>query len=367
VETEYELVILPRESPNDDYAVLVSWCKSEGESVSEGEVICELEFSKATLEVTAPRSGYVFHLREEGDQVPVGNPIAAIASTPQRPDLRAAVSAERAPIKVTVKARKLIEQTGIDVTVFEGRQIVREKDVLAHVEEIKWKCDESAADGDLQPLTAARQRAAQTLSESSRMIPHSYLTRWLDAERVEGQVEEVARRRDLMLTLTDWLLANVANAARAFPNVNASWRKDGVFRYAHAHVGFALNRSTGDLIVPVVQDADRLDLEDLVGKLRGLQKRAVRRKLSTQELSGGTITVTSLIGTGVHQVLPIVVPGQAVIVAIGDRCDAFRRAVYALTAAFDHRVLNGMEMAEFLAAVAQRMYQGRSNGSQPEH
>jgi pyruvate dehydrogenase E2 component (dihydrolipoamide acetyltransferase) len=363
VGTEYELVIVPRESANDDCAVLVSWWKSEGESVSEGEVICELEFSKAAFEVAAPRSGYVFHLREEGDQVPVGNPIAAIASTPERPVIRAAASAGPPPIKLTAKARKLIERMGIDVTVFEGLQIVREKHVLAHIEEIERTRDDPAADGDLRPLTPARRRAAQTLSESSRTIPHSYLTRWLDAERVEGQVEDLARERDLMLSLADWLLANVASTARAFSKVNASWREEGVFHYAHTHVGFALNQSNGDLIVPVVQDADRLDLEDLVGKLRGLQKRAVRHKLSAQELSGGTITVTSLIGAGVHQVFPIVVPGQAVIVAIGDRCDAFGRAAYALTAAFDHRVLNGTEMAEFLAAVAEGMYRGLSSGS----
>jgi pyruvate dehydrogenase E2 component (dihydrolipoamide acetyltransferase) len=161
-----------------------------------------------------------------------------------------------------------------------------------------------------------------------------------------------------MLSLSDWLVAAVTRAAAQQPVANASWQEQGILRHSHVHIGFALNQANGELLVPVVHNAEQRSLEELVGDIRTLQKRAVRHQLSPQDLSGGTITVTSLLGSGVHQVLPILVPTQAIIIALADRCD-WPAPSYCLTAAFDHRVLNGVEAAAFLVAVA-RLMKGES-------
>jgi pyruvate dehydrogenase E2 component (dihydrolipoamide acetyltransferase) len=116
-----------------------------------------------------------------------------------------------------------------------------------------------------------------------------------------------------------------------------------------------MNQPNGDLVVAIVHGADRMALDELVGRIRGLQKKAVRHKLTPEELTGGSLTVTSLLGSGVHQVFPILVPGQSTIVALGDRAELSGQAVYNLTVAFDHRVLNGAEAAAYLAAVARRL------------
>jgi len=175
---------------------------------------------------------------------------------------------------------------------------------------------------------------------------------------MELRVAKIAETHDLMLSVSDWLVATVARCAPRHPKVLASWQDDGLFYHSHPHVGFALNQANGDLVVPVIRDADELELLDLVGRIRGLQKKAVRHRLEPKDLMGGTITVTSLVGTGVQQVFPILVPGQAAIVAIAEPCELGPVRAYALTLGFDHRILNGAEAAAFLSSVADGMTGG---------
>jgi pyruvate dehydrogenase E2 component (dihydrolipoamide acetyltransferase) len=120
-----------------------------------------------------------------------------------------------------------------------------------------------------------------------------------------------------------------------------------------------LNLENGDLVVPVIKDAPEKDLDQIVGEIRGFQKKALRRRLSPEDLSGATVAVTSLIGTGAHQVLPIIVPGQSAIVAIGDLFELGGLSLHSLTLAFDHRVLNGVEAAAFLAELSDRLQRSK--------
>jgi pyruvate/2-oxoglutarate dehydrogenase complex dihydrolipoamide acyltransferase (E2) component len=159
----------------------------------------------------------------------------------------------------------------------------------------------------------------------------------------------------MALSVSDLLMKTVAEQARKHRSANSAWQEGGILAYDHVSVGFALNQSNGNLLVPVVHEADQMTLPELVGRIRRLQVLAVRQKLSPSDLAGGTVTITSLVGTGVHSVLPILVPDQSAIVAIGDRWEGFGVTAYCLTVGFDHRVMNGAEAAEFLVAVAQVM------------
>ncbi len=352
-----ELVLVPRFSANDDFAILVAWSKKDGDTVAAGEKICELEFSKTVMDVTAPSSGFLFRMHEEGDEVPVGKPLAAIAATPERPAIHVEAPAAAA-VKVTAKARKLIETHNIDLAQFQGLGIVKEEHVLKFLE-TQPSAGEPAEAGEFKPLTPVQRRVAKTLTESVRTIPHSYLCRWVDAAAIEARVAKISETHEgLMVSVSDWLVATVAREAKEHPKVLASWRENGVFYHPHAHVGFALNQPNGDLLVPVIREAEGMELDALIGRIRGLQKKAIRHKLEPPDLTGGTITVTSLIGTGVHQVFPILVPEQAAIIAIGDRCALGPVQAYALTIGFDHRILNGAEAAAFLSAVADALAGG---------
>lgn len=359
----YELVYAPRISANDEAVTIVAWAKADGATVEAGEALCELESSKSTVEVTAPRAGWLFHLHRAGDEVAVAKPLLVITSTPHRPELRPEGSSGLGSgVKITAKARLLIESHAIPPAVFQGLEIVKEQHVLDYLAKQGGSEDESVPEGELLPLSPIRRRIARTVATSKQTIPHSYLQRWVDADAVQARIDQVGGQLGLMVSVFDLLVEAVASAAATHPKLNAAWHDDGLLQYAGVHVGFALNLASGELLVPVVRDAGGLPFEDLVGRIRGLQKSAIRNKLAPESLSGGTITVTSLVGTGVHQVFPIIVPGQAAIVAVADPYGPPGARAYTLTLAFDHRIANGVEAAEFLAAVSGTLEGSPQNG-----
>ncbi len=353
--SDHDVLVVPRVSANDDSGLLIGWTKGDGEPVARDEVVCELEFSKSVFEMPSPRDGWLFHFRNAGEEVRVGAVFGAVSGRAERPVIERSAPEPAEGVKLTTKARKLIEERGLDVSVFQGIEIVKEQHVLAYLERQTAASDDSSAEGELLPLTAIRKRAAETLEHSKRTIPHSYLGRWLDAARVDARAAKLSADHDIMLSLSDLLVVAAAGAALEHPRARGSWRQNAVFIPTRINVGFAMNQPNGDLVVAVVHAADRMELDELVGRIRGLQKKAVRHKLTPEELTGAALTVTSLLGSGVHQVFPILVPGQSTIVALGDRAELAGRAVYSLTVAFDHRVLNGAEAAAYLAAVGRRL------------
>jgi pyruvate dehydrogenase E2 component (dihydrolipoamide acetyltransferase) len=119
------------------------------------------------------------------------------------------------------------------------------------------------------------------------------------------------------------------------------------------NVGVAVDVE-GDLYVVVVRDAGAKAPKTIARELRGLQYMALRRRLNAEQLSGGTITVTSMIGRGIQRFQPIPYPQQAAIVGIADvEPDSSRTA---LTLVFDHRIANGTQAAEFLGAITESLY-----------
>jgi pyruvate/2-oxoglutarate dehydrogenase complex dihydrolipoamide acyltransferase (E2) component len=354
VNRQAELVLAPREAVNDDSAILTEWVRPDGSRVEGGDVVCRLEYSKAVIDVPAPCAGWIFHLRRVGEDVAVGSPVGTVSATPERPVATPASSASELGLKITAKALVLIQSHGIDPAVFRDVEFVKEAHVRAHLESIgAHGVSARAPSGALRAHSPNRRRTAAVLSKSAQEVPHSYLTRWVSAESLEKHVERVATERQIALSVSDLLLWAVARQCKLRSFANAAWQDEGMLLYDRVNVGFALNQSSGDLFVPVVHDADGMAIEDLVARIRALQVRAVRQKLTPADLAGGTVTITSLIGTGAHSVLPILVPGQAVIVAIGDRCATFGAPAYGLTIGFDHRVMNGAEAAEFLSELAQ--------------
>ena len=122
--------------------------------------------------------------------------------------------------------------------------------------------------------------------------------------------------------------------------------------FDHVNVGVAVDVK-GDLYVVVAKDADKRPAKEVAKELRALQYLALRGRLETEHLTGGTITVTSMIGRGIHRFQPIPYPEQAAIVGIADVEPGTSRA--ALVLVFDHRVANGTRAAEFLATIADEL------------
>ena len=357
---EYTKIIIPRSSANDDTVLLIEWVVEEAQEVTPGQVICRLESSKTVFELTAAEKGYLFHFSKAGQDIAVGEIIAVIAKEKNRPQFDRDNSQDDGR-KITLKARKLIAQHNIDLADLDGIDIVREKhirELLANRDSGKYKNAERTSKnktGRFVEASTVQRRSAKVLERSVSEIPHSYLTKNISAELAEQVVGNLAEKLDIMLSLTDWLVLCVAMTAKDFEKVNASWQSDGVFYHDDVNVGFALNQANGELVVPVIRNADKMEIDAIAGRIRGFQKKAIRHKLTVDDLTGGTITTTSMIGTGVDQVLPIIFPGQSAIVAIGDRWSVGPEGFYSITIAFDHRVLNGIEAGDFLSALAKQI------------
>lgn len=359
--SSHRLLLVPRESPNDDAVLLVEWLVASGEKVAQGAPLCTLETSKALTEVSAPCAGWLFHLKEAGAELDVGETLAVIADSPEKPDVsvRQGAEAATARARMTRRAECLVAEHGLDLGQFEGVELIRERDVLEVLDRAR-NAGAPLALAEPSKVSPRQRRLALVLQESHATIPHSYLHRWIDASACQETLRRLCAA-DITASLSDLLVHAVATTVSAAPAMNAAWRGDAVSLFRSVNVGFALNLEDGDLVVPVIRDADRMAFTSIVARIRSLQMKAVRRKLTASDLTGGTVTVTSLVGTGVHQMLPLIVPGQSAIVAVADADAHDGNAAHCLTLAFDHRVANGAEAARFLAFVAAAIT-GATNG-----
>jgi pyruvate dehydrogenase E2 component (dihydrolipoamide acetyltransferase) len=213
------------------------------------------------------------------------------------------------------------------------------------------------------PLSNLRKVVARRMLESVQTAPHFFLTTRVDVEallvlreQLNAQLE--ADKRDLKLSLNDLLVKACALALRAEPDANVSFAGDKILRYKRAHVGIAVATDRG-LVVPVLRDADRKSLGELAREARELIEKARAGRLTPDDYSGGTFTISNLGMYDVEHFLAIINPPQAAILAVGAALPevvpwngqpAVRRTMR-MTLSVDHRALDGASGAKFLRAI----------------
>lgn len=218
---------------------------------------------------------------------------------------------------------------------------------------------ETAAAGDeLVKLTPIRRSIAQRMAQSKREIPHAYgvievemtaVVNWREAHK------DAFRRDGPPLTYTAFFVRAAANALRAFPIVNSAWSDDGIVRRKAVNIGIGIAIDDG-LVVPVIRNADRLSLSGVAASLEDLSGRARAGKLGLDDIQGGTFTITNPGVFGSIWSMPIIVPGQAAILATDSivkrpvvRDDAIAiRPIMHLGLSFDHRIFDGAVAMQFL-------------------
>jgi pyruvate/2-oxoglutarate dehydrogenase complex dihydrolipoamide acyltransferase (E2) component len=349
-------IVVPRESVNADSVYVVAWVVPDGSPVEAGAALCEIETSKAVETLEAAEPGYVRQLARVGDEVPIGGVLGFITPAPDTP-LPAAAAAKPAAAeegetaRFSARARQKMEELGLGPELFAGRGLVREQDVLALASAAAAAEARAVPRGPprREPLGAIQRRVARVMEQSVAAIPAACLERFVDLEAVGERARGLASSAQAVVTEVDLLVAAVAGACLRFPRFNSFVTpKHELCLFEQVNVGVAVDVE-GDLYVVTVRDAARKSAVEIARELRALQYRAQRRRLAAEHLTGSTITVTSMIGRGVHRFQPIPYPQQAAIVGIADREPGSGRAALALI--FDHRVANGAEAAAFLAAI----------------
>ncbi len=401
-------VLMPRLSDTMEEGTIVRWVKHPGDRVSKGEVLAEIETDKATMNLEAYEDGVLQHLLvEEGATASIGTRIAVVgpeaASGPLPPvpvPEAAAGTQEKAPAppaglepgttrtafvptvpnptaagpRSSPLARALARRHGLDLARTTGSgpggRVVR-ADVEAAIARQTGDAEAAASlsavlprpdFGDDQveevPLTSLRRLTAERLTQGAH-APHFDLTIVVDAQPMLALRAEVNRAQAEpapRATVTDLLVKACAVALRTHPEVNTAWGGDRLLRHRRVNVGVAMAVPKG-LVVPVVRDADRKTLSQVVHEAHALAERARQERLSLDDLEGGTFTISNLGMYGIDHFRAVINPPQAAILAVGAATDEpvvrDGRIVVGktmrLTLSVDHRVLDGAMAAAFLA------------------
>ena len=214
-----------------------------------------------------------------------------------------------------------------------------------------------SADTEEVALSTVRRLTAERLAASAREAPHFYLTVVAEADELLAFRTEANKRGSggIKITVTGLLTKACATALAAHPEVNVSWDQTRILRHHHINIGIAVAIDDG-LIVPVIRDADRKTLTEIAREAHDLTARARSRRLTPDELSGGTFTISNLGMYGIRQFTAVINSPQAAILAVGA---ATRQPVVrgeqvtiattiTLTLSIDHRPLDGATAAGFL-------------------
>ena len=357
-------VLMPRLSLTMKEGTVVEWFKKEGDTVQKGEPLVEVLSEKVTYDVEAPASGVLRKiLVEEGLDVPVAETLAIITlPSEELPEVEVLAKvlpkeAERVVEKVEERvlaspaAKRLARERGVDLgevkgTGPEGRII--EEDVRRSVEEKRT----TPPVREIIPLTGIRKTAAERVSYSARTAPHSTIT-------MEVAMSNAAKLRERVeASYTDMLVVAVAKALVEHPIINSTLEGGQIKVFDEFNVGVAVATEKG-LIVPVIRNTDKKSLMEVASTLKELVEKARQAKLSREELTGGTFTITNLGMYGVDVFTPIINPPETAILGVGRIVEKpvvvgkeiVVKPMMFLSLSYDHRVVDGAPAAQFLLRV----------------
>jgi len=354
--------VMPSLGADMEAGTLIAWLKKPGEVISRGEIIAEIDTDKGVIEVECFTSGVIEKLLvQPGAEVPVGTLLAIIREAREVAPAEVPPAAqEQERLKISPLARKTAESLGVDPAGITGSgpggRITREDIERAAAKPVAPPADQS------DPGARMRQVIAAAMARSKREIPHYYLGTSIDmTSRLEWlATENLKRPVEKRLLYGVLLIEAVARALKKFPDFNGWWTDGRFVQSPEINIGVAVSLRGGGLVAPAILSADRMSLDRLMEAFRDLVQRARSGRLRSSELTGSTITVTSLGEQGVDSVFGIIYPPQVALVGFGriverpwavDGMIGVRRVVQASLAA-DHRVTDGHHGGLFLAEIA---------------
>jgi pyruvate/2-oxoglutarate dehydrogenase complex dihydrolipoamide acyltransferase (E2) component len=376
-------VTMPQMGVSIAEATVVEWRKRPGDAVEADEPLLEISTDKAETEVPAPVTGRLAEVTvEAGETVEVGTVLARIepgggagAGRPETTEAERGDGDGGGP-PVTPVVRRMAEQHDLDVSRIEGsgrRGRVTKKDVLAYLRGLEEPAEqpaestlhmespyreEPAAPGGRE-LSPMRKRIAEHMVRSLRTAAHCTTIVEADMSRIEA-----ARGRRSYLPFV--ARATVA-ALREHPALNATLEGEQLTVHEQVHLGIAVSLGDEGLVVPVIRDAHELSHEGLAARIADVAERARGKRLSPDELSGGTFTITNPGAFGAVLATPIINQPQVAILDLeavvkrpvvvsdthGDSI-AIRPMAY-LCMSWDHRAVDGALAAQFLSTLKRRV------------
>jgi len=371
-------IIMPQLGESIAEGIVVRWLIPVGGMIQKDQSLLEVETEKVALEIPSPATGVLSEIIiQEGETVPVGTLLARIDSAPPSEVINRVGGVVVRPMEPTVEGeehhspavRQLATEHGVDLSQVKGTGAggrVTKKDVQDFIAQREGpaKVQESAGEQsmgeDIIPFTHMRKTIAERMVNSRHTSAH--VSTFFEADF--ASVAKFREGRDL--TYLPFIIRAVTRAIREMPVVNSSWSEQGITIKKDVHIGIATALQDG-LLVPVVRHADRKGLTQLAKEIADLAERARSKKLSPEEVQGGTFTITNHGGFGSLLSTPIIHQPQIAILGVGaiqkravvlSDAIAIRPMGY-LSLSFDHRVIDGATADQFMAKVKGYLEQSR--------
>jgi pyruvate dehydrogenase E2 component (dihydrolipoamide acetyltransferase) len=388
-------VVMPALEMAQETGKLIAWRKKEGDRVSKGEPLLEIETDKAVVEVEAPADGVLAGIKAaEGADIPVGQTIAWIVapgepvpidddsrapgaragskakteSVATAPQQEAALSQPSAPTaRISPKARRLAKELGVDIAAVHGSGPGGEI-LVSDVQGAASAPIPSAqkASANLEVPTSLGRIMAERTTQSWTTVPHFFVTREIDSGALNQYRDHILSRIEsshkIRVTHTDLLVALVSRVLLKHPRLNASWSPEGIHLHDHVNMGLAIAVNDG-VVAVVIHNSHIATLPEIAIQRRDVAERAQAGRLRPADIADATFTISNLGMYQVDQFSAIITPPQAAILAVGgisDRVVAVEgkpavRPMMTLTISCDHRVTDGARAAKFLSDLAQAM------------
>jgi 2-oxoglutarate dehydrogenase E2 component (dihydrolipoamide succinyltransferase) len=405
-------IVVPPLGESITEATVSRWLKKAGESVAAGETLVELETDKITVEVPALKAGVVTkHLKNEGDVVGVNDTLGeldenatggavtapaapaaaakptaaapAAAPAPVAPVAPVATPTPAADVRSAPSARRLANESGVNLANVAGTGrggVVSKPDVIAAMNAPAAPATAAAPSAPASPkrspatgeretrekMTTRRKRIAENLLQAQHSTAHLTTFNEIDMSAIvalrERIKEKTEKEHGVKLSFMPFFAKAAIMALKTFPTVNAQLDGDSIIYKHYVNLGIAVASEAG-LVVPNVKDADRMGILDISRSIAAIAKRARDSKLTMDDLTGGTFTITnggvfgSLLSTpiinypqvgilGLHktQDRPIAVNGKVEI-----------RPMMYIALSYDHRIIDGQQAVLFLVRFKELM------------
>ncbi len=403
-------VRVPQLSESVSEATLLSWHKQAGEAVVEGENLIDVETDKVVLELPAAKSGVLARIiKGNGEKVTSAEVIGQIDTNAVA--VQTAATLPATPLAATLSAvppsvRKLAREQEIDAGSLQGSGRggrVTKEDVLNAMQQVKTTPSSFAVSSDLAavsgqpgrmagisiregvspaipsgnrpeqrvPMTRIRQRIAERLLQSQSNA--AILTTFNEVnmqpviELRNKYKDAFEKKHGVKLGFSSFFVKAAVQALQQFPIVNASVDGTDIIYHGYFDIGIAIGSERG-LVVPIIRDADRFSLADIEKQIADFAARAKGGKLTLEELSGGTFSITNGGVFGSMLSTPIINPPQSAILGIHATKDrpvaenghVVIRPMNYLALSYDHRIIDGREAVQFLVAIKEALeYPGR--------
>lgn len=382
-------VLMPQAGQTMEEGTLLSWKVKQGDTITVGQVIFEIETDKATMEVEAANAGRLARIVvNEGQSVPVKIPVAYLADndadvdayiasqggeqtssqkTNQPAQAQPAASqspaAQKSPaaisdtgrVKASPAARKLAEEKGVNLASVgagsgPGGRILSTDVASANI---------SVSDGLLRhPLSKMRKAIAQNLAYSKQNIPHFYIKLIVEAQALFNLYKQL--KQQYPCSVNDFVTLACAKAIRQFAAFRSQYANGEIVENPSVNIGVAVGTDNG-LTVPVLLNVDRMNLQQLSARTKQMAENARGGKV--ESVGQGIFTITNMGMFGVEEFYAIINPPESAILAVGAIHEDIKvengtvrpTRLMTLCLSVDHRVIDGVAAAQFMAALKQML------------